>query len=301
MVLIRSLAAGAVAGALLAACGGGGSKAASAGGQARVVAAFYPLAEAARRVGGVHVQVEDLTPAGAEPHDLELRPSQVDDIRKADVVVIMGSGFQPSVERAAHRRPGSRGVLEVLPAVLGDEGRHEGVDPHVWLDPVLMELTIDKVKAALAAVVSASTKPDLEANASQYRDQAAALDGRYRAGLAQCARKEIVTTHEAFGRLAARYGLTQAAIAGMSPEAEPTPARIAELADLVRTHGVTTIFTEELVSPRVARALAREAHVRTDVLSPIEGLTSAERKAGDNYVSLMDRNLGRLRAALGCA
>jgi zinc transport system substrate-binding protein len=164
-----------------------------------------------------------------------------------------------------------------------------------------MELLIDQVKGALMPVVPASAKPDLEANASHYRDQVAALDGRYRSGLAQCARKEIVTTHEAFGRLAARYGLTQHAIAGLSPEAEPTPTRIAELADLVRTHGVTTIFTEELVSPRVAQALAREAHVRTDVLSPIEGLTSTERKAGDNYVSLMDRNLGKLRAALGCA
>ena len=301
MVLIRSLAAGAVAGALLAGCGGGGSKAASAGGQARVVAAFYPLAEAARRVGGSHVQVEDLTPAGAEPHDLELRPSQVDDVRNADAVVIMGTGFQPSVERAAHRRPRGRGVLEVLPAVLGDDGRHTGVDPHVWLDPVLMEAIIDQVQGALAAVLPASATPDLDANASRYRELLAGLDGRYRAGLAPCARKEIVTTHEAFGRLAARFGLSQHAIAGLSPEAEPTPARIAELADLVRTHGVTTIFTEELVSPRVARALAREAHVRTDVLSPIEGLTSAERKAGDNYVSLMDRNLGRLRAALGCA
>ena len=299
MVLIRSLVALVVAGTLVAGCGGGESKTASSG-KAKVVAAFYPLAEAARRVGGRHVQVEDLTPAGAEPHDLELRPSQVDDMRKADAVVIMGSGFQPSVERAAHRRPGGHGVLEVLPAVLGDEGRHEGVDPHVWLDPVLMAAIIDHVKAALAAVVPTNAEPDLEANASQYRDETAALDSRYRSGLAQCARKEIVTTHEAFGRLAARYGLTQEAIAGLSPEAEPTPARIAELADLVRTHGVTTIFTEELVSPRVAQALAREAHVRTDVLSPIEGLTSTERNAGDNYVSLMDRNLGKLRAALGC-
>jgi zinc transport system substrate-binding protein len=300
MVLIRNVVALVVASTVVAGCGGGGSKTASTG-KAKVVAAFYPLAEAVRRVGGPHVQVEDLTPAGAEPHDLELRPSQVDDVRTANAVVIMGSGFQPSVERAAHRRPGGHGVLEVLPAVLGDEGRHEGVDAHVWLDPVLMELLIDQVKGALMPVVPASAKPDLEANASHYRDQVAALDGRYRSGLAQCARKEIVTTHEAFGRLAARYGLTQHAIAGLSPEAEPTPARIAELADLVRTHGVTTIFTEELVSPRVAQALAREAHVRTDVLSPIEGLTSTERKAGDNYLSLMDRNLGKLRAALGCA
>jgi zinc transport system substrate-binding protein len=300
MVLIRSLVALLVASTLVAGCGGGGSKTA-AGGKAKVVAAFYPLAEAARRVGGRHVQVEDLTPAGAEPHDLELRPSQVDEVRKADAVLIMGTGFQPSVERAAHRRPVGRGVLEVLPSVLGDEGRHEGVDPHVWLDPVVMQTIIDRVESALAAVVPASAKPDLEANASQYRDQVAALDGRYRAGLAQCALKEIVTTHEAFGRLGARYGLTQEAIAGLSPEAEPTPARIAELADLVRKRGVTTIFTEELVSPRVAQALAREAHVRTDVLSPIEGLTSTERKAGDNYLSLMDRNLGKLRAALGCA
>jgi zinc transport system substrate-binding protein len=305
MVLIRKFGVVVAVAALLAGCGGPskttGKTTTAGGGKAKVVAAFYPLAEAARRVGGTHVQVEDLTPAGAEPHDLELRPSQVDDVHNADAVVIMGTGFQPSVERAARRRPGGRGVLEVLPAVLGDQGRRSGVDPHVWLDPVLMQAVIGQVHEALAAVLPASARPDLDANASRYRELLTGLDDQYRAGLAQCARKEIVTTHEAFGRLAARYGLTQEAIAGLSPEAEPTPARIAELADLVRSRGVTTVFTEELVSPRVAQALAREAHVRTDVLSPIEGLTSAERQAGDNYVSLMDRNLAKLRAALGCA
>ena len=127
-----------------------------------------------------------------------------------------------------------------------------------------------------------------------------ALDGRYRQGLASCARHELVTSHQAFGRLAARYGLIQRGIAGVSPDAEPDPGRLAQLGDLVRSHGVTTIFTETLVSPKIADTLARSAGVRTEVLDPIEGLTREELAKGATYVSVMDDNLAKLRAALGC-
>jgi zinc transport system substrate-binding protein len=110
----------------------------------------------------------------------------------------------------------------------------------------------------------------------------------------------MVTSHAAFGYLAARYGLIQQPIAGISPEAEPDPRRLAELADLVRREGVTTVFTETLVSPRVANTLAREAGVHTAVLNPVEGLSPEEVGRGENYVSVMDANLRTLRQALEC-
>jgi zinc transport system substrate-binding protein len=146
------------------------------------------------------------------------------------------------------------------------------------------------------------------ARASTYRSKAAryvarldGVDARYRMGLASCARHEIVTSHEAFGWLAARYGLVQLGITGLNPEAEPTAAKLSELTDLVHRDHVTTVFTETLVSPRAAAALAREAGVRTEVLDPIEGLTKSEESTGADYVSLMDANLVKLRTALGCA
>jgi zinc transport system substrate-binding protein len=123
---------------------------------------------------------------------------------------------------------------------------------------------------------------------------------RYRDGLAHCARRLIVTAHEAFGYLARRYGLRQEGVAGLSPDAEPDPERIAQLTDLARREGVTVVFTEELVSPRIADTLAREAGVHTDVLNPLEGLTDRERRAGANYITVMDDNLRKLRTALDC-
>jgi zinc transport system substrate-binding protein len=240
------------------------------------------------------VGVANLTPAGAEPHDLELKSSQVAAVHDADVVLLMGKGFQPAVEKAA---AGQRSVVELLATLPidhtgtvqeGGGGRGPALDPHVWLDPVLMRDIVDQVAAKLAAAAPQHAAA-FRANAAAFDADLAALDGRYRAGLTGCARKEIVTSHQAFGR-----------IAGLSPDAEPNPDRLAQLVDLVRAHGVTTVFTETLVSPKVAETLAREARVRTDVLDPIEGLTRREVAAGASYLSIMDANLAKLRAALGC-
>jgi zinc transport system substrate-binding protein len=266
-----------------------------AGRPARVVASFFPLAEAARRVGGSHVAVTDLTPAGVEPHDLELTTDGVDAILDADLAVVMGDGFQPAVEASADDRDGP--TLVVLDAVPRSRRRD---DPHIWLDPVRYRRIVDAVARALARTEPAHAD-GYRSRAARFGARLAALDAEYRRGLAQCRSRTIVTAHEAFGWLAARYHLRQLGVAGIDPEAEPDPDRLAKLADLARRSGATTIFTEPLVSARVARALAREAGgLRTAVLDPLEGLSEARRAAGEDYVSVMERNLRRLRRALGC-
>ena len=274
-----------------------------------VVAAFYPLAWAAEQVGGRRVVVTNLTPSGAEPHDLELTTKQRDAIEDAGLVIVMGSGFQPAVEKAAESRDSN--TVEMLSALpvgaagkkVADEGEEDpdALDPHVWLDPALMERIVDQTAAALTKADPANATT-YEANAAALNEKLAALDARYRTGLATCDRKLIVTSHDAFGYLAKAYGLQQEGVAGLSPDAEPDPKRLAELTDLVEQKGVTTIFTEELVSPKIAKTLAREAGgLKTDTLNPLEGLTPKEVKAGDDYVAVMDRNLARLRSALGCS
>ncbi len=247
------------------------------------------MAYVAEQIGGDAVRVHNLTAPGVEPHDLELSPRDVDRVEDASLVLVLGNDFQPAVERAAERNAATVSMIDKL-AVQGD-------DPHVWLDPGLMTKVVAEVAAALSRL-DPTHRDEFADRAQRLTAEVAALDGRYRAGLAKCSRREIVTAHEAFGRLADRYGLTQTAIAGLSPEAEPDAARLAELADLIRRTGVTTVFSEELVSPRVADALAREAGVRTDVLDPLEGL--AEGDAGATYFTVMDANLAKLRAALGC-
>jgi zinc transport system substrate-binding protein len=268
-----------------------------------VVASFYPVAEAARRVGGSLVSVTDLTAPGVEPHDLELTPRQLQDIAEADVVLYLGGGFQPAVEDAVADASGE--VVDVaagihrLPVPSGETDPGITSDPHVWLDPVLYRKVVGAVETALANV-DRSAASTLEANARSYDEELSTLNQDYEQGLSGCARNVIVTSHAAFGYLTARYGLRQEPISGLSPDAEPTPQRLAELRTLVERLGVTTIFTEELVSPKVADTLAAETGATTEVLNPLESLTPEEVAAGDDYVGVMRSNLAKLEAALGC-
>jgi zinc transport system substrate-binding protein len=261
-------------------------------GKTPVVAAFYPLAFAAEQVGGTSVDVHNLTPPGAEPHDIELTPRDVGQLQEANVVLYLSHGFQPAVEQAVSGAHGER--IDVLAGLhlwrgVGDEAGKS--DPHVWLDPLLYARIIHRIGAVLGH--PARSSPALER-------RVLALDGEYRRGLAHCARRDFVTSHAAFGYLAARYHLHQIPITGIDPESEPSPRHLRDLIELVRHEHVTTVFFERLVSSRLAETVARDAGAKTAVLDPIEGLTPAEQQHGDNYLTLMRRNLRELRSALGC-
>jgi zinc transport system substrate-binding protein len=265
----------------------GCSAAGGAGANPSVVASFYPLAFAAERIGRGEAEVHNLTPPGAEPHDVELTPGDVARIQRADLVLYLSHGFQPAVERAVAGARGTR--LDVL-AGLPLRRTADESDPHVWLDPVLFAQVVRRVGSAL----------DRPGRAHPLARRVLALDREYRLGLRSCARREFVTSHAAFGYLAARYDLHQVALTGIDPESEPSARRLRSLIELVRHEHVTTVFFERLVSPRLAQTVAREAGVRAAVLDPIEGLTSSEQARGVDYFSLMRGNLRQLRGALGC-
>ncbi|HEY1179760.1 MAG TPA: metal ABC transporter substrate-binding protein [Phytomonospora sp.] len=309
---VALLATGALA---LAACGGKGGAGATApdpdanpNASVEAVAAFYPLQFVTKKVGGEHVNVANLTAPGVEPHDLELSPQQVADLTDADLVVYL-HGFQPAVDEAVDQQAADKAFDAATATTLEDHGSHEheegegdhaheesGLDPHIWLDPTRLAAVADQVAAKLSAI-----DPD---HAQAYADNAAALhgdlaslDGEYTGALSTCERKEVVTSHAAFGYLTERYGLEQVAISGLSPESEPSPGRISEVAAFAKEHGVTTIFFETLVSPDVAQTLATEVGAQAKVLDPIEGL--APDYDGD-YFTVMGTNLTALQEALGC-
>jgi zinc transport system substrate-binding protein len=255
---------------------------------ATVVASFYPLAYAADQVAGPAIRVDDLTPPGAEPHDLELTARDVARVRDARLLVYVGRGFQPAVEDALGGRSGpSLDVLDAARPV-----RSAGApDPHVWLDPV-------RYAAVARAIARALGDP---AAADPFVARLQALDADYRRGLARCARRAFVTSHASFGYLATRYGLVQIPLLGLAPEAEPTPRELARLVRVVRESGATTVLTERLASPVLADTVARETDADVAVLDPLEGLTSSELDAGRTYLDVMRENLAVLREALGCA
>jgi zinc transport system substrate-binding protein len=284
-------------GLLLVACSSNGNRA---DGRLRVIAAFYPLAEAASRIGGGAVEVQNLTPPGVEPHDMELAPQQIADIQSSDVVLYLGQGFAPAIESAIADADGiTLDLLAEVPLRPGAGEQEGGRDPHVWLDPVLYREISERIIEALSEADPANSAT-YRANGADFADELTELDEQFRRGLTGCERDLIVTSHAAFGYLTDRYGLTQESIAGVDPDAEPSAERLAELAELVRDSGVTTIFTEELVSPAVAQSLADEVGVTTATLDPLESLTEAQIESGEDYVSVMGRNLERLREALGC-
>lgn len=307
---------GVLAASLLAGCGDDAGSDGS-GGQGSsgpsVVAAFYPLAFVSERVAGDHASVENLTQPGGEPHDLELGISQTVALQDADVVVVE-TGFQPAVDDAVATLGGGEVVdaadVVDLQAVAheadhADEDHtdeddadhdHGDLDPHFWQDPLLMADVADAVADALSAV-DPDHADDYAGNADDLRAELETLDEELTSGLADCERSTVVVSHDAFGYLT-RYGLTFEPIAGLSPDAEPTPAGLAALQDLARREGITTVFSERLASPAMADALASDLGIETAVLDPIEGLS--DETADEDYLSLMRENLAALEKANGC-
>ena len=259
-----------------------------------VVAAFYPLQFVAQRVANSDASVADLTTPGQEPHDLELSVTANAELSAADLVVYEG-GFQAAVDDAVDQN--ATGTPLDVADVVDLETLDGEVDPHFWLDPLLLAEVGDAVARDLAEVDPTDADAYV-ARAADLRSDLEDLDAAFTRGLADCERTTIVVSHDAFGYLD-RYGLEVAAVAGLSPDAEPTPAALQQLQRLIDSDGITTVFSEPLASPRLTASLAEDTGITTATLDPIEGLTDAT--ADQDYLSLMRANLEALRTANGCS
>ena len=296
-------------------------------GKLTVMASFYPLQYLAEKIGGEHVSVTSLPPEGAEPHDLELSPKMVDSLSSADAVVYL-AGFQSAVDEAIEQQA-PKTVIDVSPAAelveagtdanhpseeeeeATDEAQsgeteghdHEGhehhhdmsADPHFWLDPTRMAKAATLVGDKLAEADSAHADV-YKANAKALADELNTLSDTLVTKTSSCKVKTFVTAHTAFGYLADRTGLTQVGISGLDPESSPSPARLAEIAQIAKEQGVTTIFTEALIDPKVAQTLADDLGITTAVLDPIESQTDASK----DYAATMNSNIDALTKALDC-
>jgi zinc transport system substrate-binding protein len=271
----------------------------------QVVASFYPLAWVTERVAGDEWTVTNLTAPGGEPHDLALTIEATAELSESDLVVYL-HGFQPAIDDAIDANASgatldAAEVVELLP--LGDHEHagedahdHGEDDPHFWQDPDRMAQLAEAVGDQFATLDEAGAD-DYRQRAEELAAELRTLDREYAEGLADCRRDVVVVSHDAFGYLE-KYGLHLAPIAGLSPDAEPTPAVLGELSELIRSEGLTTVFSERLASPALAETLATDLGIDTAVLDPVEGLT--DETAGDDYLSLMRQNLAALQEANGC-
>jgi zinc transport system substrate-binding protein len=266
-------------------------------GKVHVAATFYPMADFADKVGGDRVQVICLVPAGTEPHDWEPSPDDIITIQTADLVVSNGLGIDAWLDDVLSSL-GSEAPAHVCTSDgITPLKTDHGTDPHLWLNPANARLQAQAIAEALTRV-DADGGHVYQDNLADFGLKLQDLDYDYQTGLATCARHEIVVSHEAYGYLCQAYHLEQIGIEGLSPDSEPDAARMAQIVDLVRDKGITTIFFEELVSPKVAQAIASETGTEAVELSPLEGLTEEDQAAGEEYVSVMRDNLAKLQKAL---
>ncbi|MFH9348231.1 metal ABC transporter substrate-binding protein [Kitasatospora sp. NPDC017646] len=302
-----ALTATALAASLALTACGGSSSAKGTDGKLNVVASFYPMEFLAQQIGKDHVSVTDLTAPGVEPHDLELTAKQVAGVQKADAILYL-KGLQPTVDQAVDQASAKTKIDATAASPLVDHHLDEGAeggdahqdkgpagDPHIWLDPARYAAIAKSVGDGFAKA-DPSHAEDYRKNTDDLVTRLTALDQEFQAGLKDVGTKTFVTSHAAFGYLADHYGLTQVAINGVDPESEPTPVRLAEVQKAARDNGVTTIFFETLVSPKLADTVAKDLGLKTAVLDPLEGVKDP---AEDDYLSVMRQNLASLRAALG--
>lgn len=290
----------------LAACGNNTS--AKKDGEIDIVTTFYPVYEFTKQVVGEEANVDLLIEAGTEVHDFEPSAKDIATIQEADAFIYENENMEtwvPDVLKSVDKKKvnvvkATEGML-LLPGgeehdhehEHGEEGHHHEFDPHVWLSPSRSIRLVETIRDEL--VEKYPEKKDVfEKNAMAYIEKLEALDKDYTATLGAAKQKYFVTQHTAFAYLALDYGLKQVSITGVSADEDPTPARLAELTDYIKTYGIKYIYFEENASKSVAETLAKEAGVELDVLNPLESLTDKAMKEGEDYISVMEGNLKAL-------
>lgn len=302
---------------LLAGCGGNNegiknTESEGSGKKLKVVTSFYPMYEFSKQVAGEHADVISLIPAGVEPHDWEPSAKDMANIKEADLFVYNGI-VEVWAEQALESTPNDKrvvveasGGIQLMEGVEHEEEGHEeeeheeeghGLDPHIWLSPVLAQQEVLAIQEAFEKA-DPEHKDIYKANADAYIAKLKELDDAFKSGLQGIKLTEFVTQHAAFGYLAKEYGLTQVPIAGLSPDQEPSPEQMAEVVAFAKEHEIKTILFETLVDPKIAQTIADEIGAKTDVLNPIEGLTEEEKKENLDYIGIMTNNLEALKKAL---
>ncbi|MGY3778704.1 metal ABC transporter substrate-binding protein [Isobaculum melis] len=276
-----------------------------------VVTTFYPMYDFTKNVVGDKGEVTMLMPAGTEPHDYEPSAKDIAKILEADVFVYNSEALEtwiPNVLENIDQKKtvvidASKGIAVLEGTEEDDHDDHEGhdhnheYDPHIWLDPVNAQKQVENIKTGLIEA-DEKNQESYEKNATDYTGKLVALDEQFSSALKDAKNRTFVTQHAAFSYLAKRYQLEQVAISGVSPDQEPSPARLAELSDFVKEHQIHVIYFEEIASPKIAKTLANETGVELEVLNPIEGITKEDQDQGMDYISSMEKNLKALQKSI---
>ena len=274
-----------------------------------IYASFYPMQFLASQIAGDKAQIISLVPAGVEPHDWEPKPKTLAGLQESDMLVYNGAGmevwledFLPSLQKAGVKTVNASDGLELLPydkenEEVNQQGEGLAYDPHVWVSPVKYKQQAQNVLNGLIEI-DAANQDYYKSNYNNLIEKLDKLDGDYRKAIAGFKSKIFIVSHSAFTYLAKDYGLTQLPIRGVTPQAEPSPAKLAELVQICRDNNIKYIFFESLVSPKLSETLANEVGAETLVLNDGQGITEDQIKQGRNYITIMYENLENLKKAL---
>lgn len=274
----------------------------SSGKKISVYTSFYAMYDLTKKIGGDKVTVTNLVPAGQEPHDWEPTPSDMANIEKADVLIYNGAGMENWVDKVLNTIKNKKLIAVETSKELKiqdnpDQSEDSKYDPHVWLNPMNAKQQMETIQKALVTA-DPSNKGYYEKNYTENAKKLDDLDKEYKDAVAKFSKKDIVVAHQAFGYLCDAYGLKQIPIEGLLADSEPSPAKMAEIVKFAKENNLKYIFYEELVSPKVAEAIAKEVGVKTAMLNPLEGLPESDILAGKEYISVMRDNLEALKTAL---
>ncbi|AJS61710.1 hypothetical protein UB51_23695 [Paenibacillus sp. IHBB 10380] len=297
-------------------CGSNGGDSSSSSDKLNVQVSFYPMYEFTKNVAGDLANVEALIPAGIEPHDWEPTPRDLATIEGADVLVYNGAGLEGWIDQVTSAVNNDKLVqIEASQGIAIMEGseeekeahdhegeeahdhEHGGLDPHVWLSPALAIQEVRNIESGLSKAAPEHTD-EFKKNADAYIVKLEQLDQDFKSGLSNTKRKDFITQHASFGYLAKEYNLVQVAIAGLSPEQEPSAANMAKVVKFAKENDVQTIFFETLVSSKVAETIAKEIGAESAVLNPIEGLSDEDKANNLDYIGIMRQNLEALKKVL---
>jgi len=262
-----------------------------------VISSILPIDEFVKKVGGEMIESSLIIPAGIEPHEFDPTINQIQTISSAEVLVYNGLGIENWLTKIDP--PNKIDASNGLNASYSDR-RNMTLDPHVWLDPMLAKKQVENIRNGLISI-DPSNKDTYNSNAKSFLAELDELDRSIRSELESCKKKDFISFHNSFSYFAKRYGLTQHSISESGPEAEVTPARLAEVINVAKNLGINVIYTEELMDPRYAQVIAQEIpNGKVLILSPIEGLTKEEQNAGIGYIDKMHEDIKNLSMGLEC-
>ncbi|MBU5294742.1 zinc ABC transporter substrate-binding protein [Anaerosalibacter bizertensis] len=262
-----------------------------------VYTSFYPQYYLAKEIGKDKIDIHSIVPNGVEPHDFEPSMKQIKEVQNANIVVYNGADMEhwmdkllETIDKKEVDIINSSEFVELVKL----EGRP---DPHIWLDPLNMDKIGLEIKNSLVKM-DEKNQEFYEKNYAELSSKLQKLNEEYEAVLKDKKRDTILVSHSAFIYITEKYDIEQISVTGISPEEEPSPKVISELIDIAKTKELEYIFLETLASPKTADIIAEEAKLEVLTLNPLEGLTKKEENNGEDYISIMEKNLENLKKAL---